>query len=398
VGLAVSFLGPSLTHLQGTAHVSVQAVSILFSAQALGYLFGSLVAAPGVDRRVGHLVLVGALVVMGISVALVPFLASLVPMAIVFVLIGTGAGAIDVAANTLLMWSRRHAVGPYMNALHLAFGVGALAAPILVGMSLTSSDSIGAPCAVTAVVCLLAAGWVMTRQRPESPMHEPASTLTTDLTTDLVASPAASPPAGLPTDPTRLAVISGFFLLYVGLEVGAAGWLFAYAQAKHLGDTRFAALLTTAFWGAFTLGRLLSVALIRSLTATQLLVGAASLAVVASAALALTGAWAGATLAATVVLGLALAPQYPTMMTLAGQHLHLTGRATAWFIGASAAGGLVLPWLIGQLFGGIGAGAMPVAVLATAVLTLGWIALILRVLAAAPTITPDTDAVGSAIL
>jgi fucose permease len=102
---------------------------------------------------------------------------------------------------------------------------------------------------------------------------------------------------------------------------------------------------------------------------------------------------------AAIVLGLALAPQYPTMMTIAGQHLHLTGRATSWFIGGSAAGGLVLPWFIGQLFGGIGAGTMPIVVLITAVATLGWIMVILRMLTATPIITPDDEpAIGSAIL
>jgi fucose permease len=394
VGLAVSFLGPALTHLQATVHASYGAIAILFSAQALGYLIGSLVAAPGVDRQHGHLVLVGSLLTMAVGVAVVPALSTLPLLVAAFVLIGAGAGSIDVAANTLLVWSRRHAVGPYMNALHLAFGVGALAAPLLVGVALTSGDSLSLPCAATVAVSAGAAAWVLTRRAPRSPHQQGQQ----DLTAGGFEIP--TPDSEVTAPPGRsVAVIAGFFLLYVGLEVGAAGWLFAYAEAKGLGETGFAAVLTTSFWAAFTAGRLLSIGLVRILTPTHLLVGSAALGVVAAATMTVTGGSAGLTLAAVITLGLALAPQYPTMMTIAGRHLHLTGRSTAWFIGASAIGGLVLPWLIGQLFGSLGAGAMPAAVLVAGVVTLAWIGVILRVLGTVPLLEPvEEPSVGSALL
>ena len=184
----------------------------------------------------------------------------------------------------------------------------------------------------------------------------------------------------------------------MGLEVGAGGWLYYYAEAQHLGGPRFPALLTTVFWGSFTVGRLIAVGLAHRFSPAQLLVGSAAMAIVASGCMAVTGDLAGATLVATVGLGLALAPQFPTMMVVAGQHLHLTGRATSWFIGAAAVGGLVLPWLTGQLFGGIGPGTMPLVVMATAVATLGWILVILRMLAATPIISDEEEpTVGSAL-
>ncbi len=304
----------------------------------------------------------------------------------IFCLIGTGAGAIDLASNTLLVWSRGDGVGPSMNALHFAFGVGAVTAPLLVQYSLSSTDGLTVACLATAAVAFVAAGWVLTRHTPVMASHPDHA-------------PEADATSGRHTTTRRLAVIAGFFVLYVGLEMGAGGWLFAYAEAQGLGGSGFPALLTTVFWGSFTFGRLVAVGLSRRFRAAQLLVGSAVLAIAASAGLAASGTAAGATLIAVVALGLALAPQYPTMMTIAGQHLHLTGRATSWFIGASAAGGLVLPWFIGQLFGGIGADTMPVVVLVTAVATLGWIVIILRMLSGAPTIRPDDEpAVGSAIL
>lgn len=383
VGLAVSIIGPALLHLQGEAGVSVQAISILFSAQALGYLFGSLLAAPGIDRAWGNRLLAVSLVALGLVVAVVPLLSSLWTMAVVFCLIGTGAGSIDLASNTMLVWSRGDGVGPSMNALHFSFGVGAVAAPLLVQFSLSRSGGLAVACLATAGVALLGAGWVLTRHSPTVPTGDPAPNVHG---------------GERRTTNGRLAVISGFFVLYVGLEVGAGGWLFAYADAQHLGGDGFPALLTTVFWGSFTVGRLIAVGLSHRLSPGQLLTGSSALAIAAAGALALTGSLAGATLVATVALGLALAPQYPTMMVVAGQHLHLTGRATSWFIGASAAGGLVLPWLMGQLFGGVGPTTMPVVVLLTAVATLAWILVILRMLASTPVIVPDEEpAVGSAM-
>jgi hypothetical protein len=38
--------------------------------------------------------------------------------------------------------------------------------------------------------------------------------------------------------------------------------------------------------------------------------------------------------------------------------MHVTGTITGWFLVGSGLGGMVLPWLIGQAFVRIGAGAM----------------------------------------
>ena len=47
-------------------------------------------------------------------------------------LVGVGVGVVDVGGNVLIVWLFGKDVDPYMNAMHLFFGVGALAAPLLV--------------------------------------------------------------------------------------------------------------------------------------------------------------------------------------------------------------------------------------------------------------------------
>jgi fucose permease len=71
----------------------------------------------------------------------------------------------------------------------------------------------------------------------------------------------------------------------------------------------------------------------------------------------------------TFVLALSVAPQYASMMAFAESHLALSGKNTAAIIGASGFGGLLLPWLLGQLFDAVGPRALPLTTFAMALVT-----------------------------
>ncbi len=45
-----------------------------------------------------------------------------------------------------------------------------------------------------------------------------------------------------------------------------------------------------------------------------------------------------------------MASLFPTMISFAGRHMTTTGKTTAWFFVGASSGGMVIPWLIGQLF------------------------------------------------
>jgi fucose permease len=67
--------------------------------------------------------------------------------------------------------------------------------------------------------------------------------------------------------------------------------------------------------------------------------------------------WAGA-----IGLGLFMASVFPTTLVLAGERMRVTGSITGWFLFGGGVGGMIMPWVIGQAFVGIGAGAMPVLI------------------------------------
>ena len=60
-------LGPSLPSLAEQTHVQLKQVSLLFTAVNLGYLIGALLGGRIFDRRPGHPVMVGSLLVTAAS-------------------------------------------------------------------------------------------------------------------------------------------------------------------------------------------------------------------------------------------------------------------------------------------------------------------------------------------
>jgi FHS family Na+ dependent glucose MFS transporter 1 len=147
-----------------------------------------------------------------------------------------------------------------------------------------------------------------------------------------------------------LALFIAFFLLYVSAEVSFGGWAYTYSVQMGLADESAAAYLTSAFWGALTVGRLLAIPIAARVRPEWMLLGDLVGALLSVGAIlawpaSSTVLWAGA-----LGLGLALASIFPTLMSLAERKMVVTGSVTGWFLVGSSAGGMTLPWVIGQLF------------------------------------------------
>jgi FHS family Na+ dependent glucose MFS transporter 1 len=147
-----------------------------------------------------------------------------------------------------------------------------------------------------------------------------------------------------------VALIALFFFLYVGGEVGFANWLYTYTVRLNLADATTAAYLNAAFWGALTLGRLLSIPIAarfspRAVMAVDLAGSMLSIGIVLLWPASITALWAG-----TLGLGFSMASLFPTTLSFAEQRMHISGKVNGWFFAGSAAGGMVIPWLIGQWF------------------------------------------------
>ena len=343
VGLSLSLLGPSLTDLRGRSGSGIGGIGVLFAGQSLGYIIGSIVGGRLYDRLDGHRVLALAFTVLALGLAIVPTFHSVVGFSVAFAIIGAGAGAADVGANTMLMWDLQAGSGRAMNMLHMCFGLGALSAPLAVHASLDASVR-GAAAAGVGIAMWL---WVV-----------PAPT-----------APAAARDEHTPHTRPMLAVLATFFFLYVGVEVGFAGWIHTYGEEVRF-STLAATWLTTVFWTGFTLGRLLASALGHRFQPKVLLTGSCSLTLLAAIVLIVGDGRTGAVWAGAAMMGVATAPQFPVMLIHLERHIQVSGTATAWFVAAAGLGGLIFPWLIGQWFDAKGASTLPWAILVLALATL----------------------------
>jgi FHS family Na+ dependent glucose MFS transporter 1 len=331
VGISLTFLGPALSELRDRSGSGIGGIGVLFAAQSIGYVIGSLAAGRLYDRFNGHRVFAGALLIIGFGMFLLPMFNSIGALIVVFVVIGVGSSSSDVGANLLLMWTLRANSGRAMNTLHLFFGFGALLAPLFIHLGLDLAAR------TATVFCVLLAIWVLATPAPVAPVS----------------------PREEHTDTTwrLLLLLATFFALYVGLEIGFSGWIKTYGEEIDLSELT-ATWLTTVFWVGFTVGRMLSAALAQRFRPKAILSYASALTIVASAMLILGDGSTAPLWIGTAMMGLATAPQFPVMFTYLERRIHITGAATAWFVAAAGIGGLTFPWLVGRWFDTSGAEAV----------------------------------------
>lgn len=129
---------------------------------------------------------------------------------------------------------------------------------------------------------------------------------------------------------------------------------FTYAVRLEIGGEAAAAYLTSAFWGALTFGRLVSIPLAVRVRPHWMLLGSLvgcliSVSLFLVFPLSPAATWLGA-----IGLGFSMAPFFPSTFSWAGRHLEVTGKVTGWFLVGASLGSMLLPWLIGQSFESLG--------------------------------------------
>lgn len=345
LGLATAAEGPSLPTLARHTASALDRISLIFVTGALGYLIGSLAGGRAYDRWPGHRVMAAMLLCMTLAAVVYPLASVLGLLLLAAFIMGLAKGAVDVGCNTLLQWVHDGSVGPYMNGLHFAFGLGSFFAPILLAQTLAATGDIYWVFWIIAILIVPLAFWLWLLPSPS------------------VAGETGGPAAGTVSLAPVLLVVLAFFL-YVGAEVGFSNWLYTYAITLGLEDTIRAAYLTSVFWALFTLGRLLGVWVSTRLAPRLILaldfVGCLlSLACIAAVPGSIAVLWLG-----SAGLGLSMASIFPTILMLAGEKLQVSGTVTGWFLVGAGAGGMLLPWLIGNAFTLSGPHTMLVLVLA----------------------------------
>jgi len=352
LGLFASILGPTLPNLAENTSTSLSDIGLLFTARSLGYIIGSLQGGRAFDRFPGHILLASILIILGSVISFIPLVNWIWILIALIFLLGIGEAILDVGVNLLIVWKYRGKAGPFLNALHFCFGIGAFLSPILVAQAILITGEINWAFWFLSFFAFPIALWFLQPKSPK-PTNNNCSNHRDQKNLFFVV------------------IVATLFTLYVGAEVSYGGWIFTFTTEQGLGDSTSAAYLTSAFWGALTIGRLLGIPLANHMRPQKIiffdLIGCLiSLGVILFFANNYLAIWVG-----TLGLGLSMASFFPTMMAFAEKRIDLNGQITRWFFFAAGIGGMVLPWLFGILFESIGALQAMWAIMIDLILALG---------------------------
>jgi fucose permease len=267
-------------------------------------------------------------------VAIVPQYALVLPS---ILLVGFGGGFAEPMAMALVSdvysGSKRTAM---MNYTQVAFGVGAVGAPLLVGWALSQGinwrlgffTASGVSLAAL-LVCLIG-------------IKAPSKII-----------PQAHREKLPLTNPILLALCAGMFL-YVGAELGAANWLTKYFAEDLKAGVGLAAWTVSIFWGGVTVGRFLAGILSKHFADVVIIRFSLLSALMFQIALVSSHSpVVGAFMVA--LLGLSMAAIWPTILAYAGgifnEHIE---SAFSVIVAAGSLGSVLIPPIVGAVSDVIG--------------------------------------------
>ncbi|MCU1319060.1 MAG: hypothetical protein JWP98_578 [Edaphobacter sp.] len=316
-------LGPLLPVLVQRWNIQDAQAGTLFTASFAGQLCGAWFAA----RNLRVSVIFGAL--LSAAGCIMMIWADFSTAHLALVCIGAGLGAGLTAGNIIVGTSIPSLRGRLLAMLNVAWGLGAIACPLLVHISATRG--VGPFFLIVSVALVIAAGFAATVPHATSPK----------------ASLSPQSTSHMPLSLLPLLVFGTALPLYIGIENSLNGWLPSYVVRTN--PSLQASTITLCFWTAELAGRLLIAALMSRVgEATLFRLCLLSLIVTETLLCATVHLSPGSMVAITILSGLTLAPLYPLtisfLLARTGNHPGLGP-----LFALASVGGATLPWLTGAI-------------------------------------------------
>ncbi|MFN2214272.1 MAG: MFS transporter [Anaerolineales bacterium] len=357
LGLPVSLIGVAWPTLRAELSLPLDALGLLLVSTTIGYLTSSFIIARLISRYgIGSLLISSSLLS---AVALIGY--TIVPSWTVIIVMGAisgfGSGVIDAGLNTYLAAEYDES---QMQWLHASFGFGATLSPLLMTASLVLFASwrpayifLGTLFAVMAILFFL------TLNAWKRPKH---------LSTEINES--EDTPRGLmdyntPLWETLLRIVTWIsilmFMIYTGAEFTLGNWTYTLFTEGRGVSPELAGLWAGGFWATFTLGRVFAAIYAHRIRLNVMMYGAMVLALVGSVLfwwnpVAIVG------VGGVFVVGFAMAPVFPGLVSSTGQRVgkRHAGNTIGIQISAAGLGGALLPALAGVLAARISLEIIPV--------------------------------------
>lgn len=343
-GILVASWGPMLPYIAAQTGTNLGDMGLVITARAIGVFTFSMFGARVYDRLPGHPLMGGALLVIAVVFAMVPFVNELWLLLVMIFIMGLGLGLVSVGSNALLAWVHPENLGSWMNGMSFSNSIGSLLAPVLITAILTATGHIRWAFWVLALFIGAFGAYSLFIPSPAIRKSKSESS------------------AGGRINFGKILPFALFFVLYVSAEVSFGGWLYTYTITLHPESVTGAGLLTSAFFAAMSVGRLAAVPLStrlrpRTILLIDLLGAIASLILILAIPSSLVALWLGA-----IGYGFFMASIFPTWMTLADNRIQVNGKIAGIFYGAGAIGSMSFPWLCGQIYEARGPRMMVLAI------------------------------------
>jgi fucose permease len=337
LGMVNSLIGVAWPSIRDTFGLPIDALGAFLVANTAGYMLasavsGRLIAALNTGALMAGCCGLTGLALLGIGGA--PAWAGLLALGFVA---GLSGGAIDGGMNA---YAAAHFSPQAMNWLHACFGIGATVGPAIMTAVLTGGLSWRAGYAIVAAVQLaLAVAFGLTRRL----WDRPAST-----------ADSQPPTRGAPLTATLRLPLAWLgimlFFAYTGIEIATGSWVYSLlTEARGVSEV-LAGAWVSFYWASLTLGRILFGFAVQRVAPNTLLrwcmIGAVLSTLLIWVNLALWLTFAGIAL-----MGLALAPQFPLLISATPGYLgpRHANNGVGFQVAAASLGGALLPSLIGVL-------------------------------------------------
>jgi fucose permease len=353
-------LVPSLIRsVKGAYDQSDAGIGIFYFLYAVAYATGSFGGGLATERFGRRLVLGAAvgvhaagLIALGLGPSWWVFLLAGLPG-------GLGAGAIDGGVNGLFLDRFRSGRGRALNLLHLFFSLGALSAPLAVGVLveggvgwqaiLVATGVVAIPVAVLFAIVVMPGGRRRTDDAPESGFD---ATAPTDPGATADTGPSTSRGRGLRRGLAAPLILLGVAIaFYVASEVGVSSWLVRFLEPAPLTTATTALSL---YWAGLAVGRLVSSQVADRFDHLRFATVCA-----AGIAIALVGAIFVPSLPISIALfavaGFASGPVFPMIIAIGGERYPDRSAAVGGFLtGAAVTGSITYPPIMGFLSVSVG--------------------------------------------
>ncbi|CAG2115108.1 unnamed protein product [Medioppia subpectinata] len=364
LGLTIAVIGPTLLDLRQAVNANSLEISVIFPVGSVGYLLGSIAGGVVYEHFDSQLSIAFFVLIMTVCNVIIPWNRSVISLSATQLVMGLGGGGLDTAGNVWLlhMWGKKSA--PFMQALHFTFGLGAFIAPLIaepflsnkknvteIEGQMTADDNVmtGAGvvddlmiwcpytiiggCGLITVVALVIMYFIKSSDKPHPSISNNESLIIMTLKQKILI----------------LFIASIIFHSYCGLEIAFGRFMttFAFYSDLHLNKSK-GAYMTSAFWGTFTLCRLLAIFIVDFVGTTAAIWADIAIVMVSNFVLIFfgntseIGLWIGVSL-----MGIGTSSIFPTLLSFIEELFPVTSRIGSLFLVVACLGEFTIPFIVG---------------------------------------------------